>query len=163
MTSIARMSRLPNTDRKGNSFSESVVNEVWAKALPSMGSGSIKVDRYGALIERGRRGPSSVAVHTEMGWEIDHIIPVSSFPEPQGLLATYEDLGFSGPDVSNNLQPLQWYNNRLKGVNAHPTGEIVTAWTLEAWIFGSGHRLIVGNENRVLSIQKFLDMCKIVT
>ncbi|MGE5621262.1 MAG: HNH endonuclease [archaeon] len=91
------MMRLSNTDSKGNAFREDVVNAVWRKArtVPGADPEKIRKDPCGAWIERDKFG---VAVHKGTGWEIDHILPVER----------------GGTDKLNNLQALQWENNRQK-------------------------------------------------
>lgn len=55
----------------------------------------LRVDSFGTLIWREGYG----ATNSKLGWEIDHIKPVSA----------------GGGDELENLQPLQWQNNRRKG------------------------------------------------
>jgi len=56
---------------------------------------SIKIDPFGRIMDYRQYGNHN---HNH-GWEVDHIVPVSS----------------AGTDDPSNLQPLNWYSNRLKG------------------------------------------------
>jgi 5-methylcytosine-specific restriction endonuclease McrA len=54
-----------------------------------------RYDKCGKPIKYNEHGNTN----SDVGWEIDHIIPTSK----------------NGPDTLENLQPLQWENNRRKG------------------------------------------------
>jgi 5-methylcytosine-specific restriction endonuclease McrA len=92
------MARSNNTDRNGGLFSEQTKKDVWNKAqiIPNVDSAKKRKDICGAWIEWGQYGITS---ENGTGWEIDHIKPVARH----------------GGDEINNLQPLQWQNNRKKG------------------------------------------------
>lgn len=90
------MFRRPNTNARGGSFMLATIQAVWTKAtvVPGFNPATTRKDRCGAWIHFADYGKT-----TENGWEVDHIVPVA--------------LG-SGDEL-NNLQPLQWQNNRHKG------------------------------------------------
>jgi hypothetical protein len=88
------MARQSNTRSDGSAFDAQTIEAVWAKATPKPGHTIIRRDRCGARIMRGKYGKTE-----ELGWEIDHIKPVSA----------------GGTDDESNLQPLHWKNNRAKG------------------------------------------------
>lgn len=90
------MARQPNTDTNGYRFSTDIIDLVWQKAnLDSANwfSGDRKVI-CGKSISRAQYGNRS----SELGWEIDHIRPVSK----------------GGTDHIDNLQPLHWRTNSSK-------------------------------------------------
>lgn len=79
-------------------FSQKTIDAVWEKGQFVRGKDTDKYrkDQCGALIYK-----ASYGLQTEMGWQIDHIKPVSR----------------GGTDHLNNLQPLHWENNQGKGDN----------------------------------------------
>ncbi len=88
------MNRNHNTTKTGGSFSDATIEAVWSKATPIPGRPGYAKDQCGATIYR-----HSYGAITDLGWEVDHRDPVSN----------------GGSDDLNNLQPLQWQNNRGKG------------------------------------------------
>ena len=88
------MTRKHNTTRTGGSFSDATIQAVWLKATPISGRSGYAKDQCGATIYR-----HSYGAITDLGWEVDHRNPVSN----------------GGQDDLDNLQPLQWHNNRGKG------------------------------------------------
>ena len=70
---------------------------VWKKGLPIEGYDAAvwRRDICGTVMKYSEHGNTS----SEHGWEIDHIKPTA----------------LGGKDTLDNLQPLQWENNRAKG------------------------------------------------
>jgi hypothetical protein len=89
------MSRHPNTDASGKPFDEATVEAVWSRATNSSDHAPMKVDAYGALIWRG----GYCNTNSKFGWEIGYKRPLAK----------------GGTDDLENLQPLQWENNRRNG------------------------------------------------
>jgi 5-methylcytosine-specific restriction endonuclease McrA len=76
-------------------FTDDKINAVWQKAKEVEGydKNKYRQDIAGAWIQKDKYG-----IEDDYGWEIDH-----KFPESLG-----------GTDHTDNLQPLQWENNRKK-------------------------------------------------
>lgn len=91
------MSRCTNTDSAGRPFDENIIQAVWQMATPSKQGSRLRVDCFGALMFEHGYGVTG----SKFGWEIDHRIPVAK----------------GGGDEVQNLQPMQWKNNRTKGDN----------------------------------------------
>ena len=91
---VEQMLRHRNTNASGKPFDEATVEAVWEKADISREHAPLRRDAFGALIWREGYGNTN----SKLGWEIDHVQPVE-----QG-----------GRDELQNLQALQWENNRRK-------------------------------------------------
>lgn len=89
--------RRRGTTKTGGSFDAATVQAVWEKGRVASGIDpeSWRRDSCGALIYRFSYGDTN----SRYGWEVDHMCPVSK----------------GGDDRLDNLQPLQWQNNRYKG------------------------------------------------
>ncbi len=91
------MARKHNTDRNGNSWTETTKKSVWEKgtAIPDFSKDIWRYDKCGDIMKWPEHGNRN----SQYGWEIDHVNPVSN----------------NGPDDLVNLQPLNWHNNANKG------------------------------------------------
>jgi 5-methylcytosine-specific restriction endonuclease McrA len=90
--------RRHGTKTNGEPFTDEEIRAVWRRGapVPLTHSDQFRKDSCHAWIHFGKYGETLAG---GCGWEIDHILPVS-----QG-----------GTDALENLQPLQWQNNRSKG------------------------------------------------
>ena len=87
------MARGPNTTTPGKPFDPATIEAVWRKGTPEPGWPDRRRDACRASMQRTLYGKI-----VARGWEIDRIVPVSR----------------GGTDRLDNLQPLQWENNRHK-------------------------------------------------
>jgi hypothetical protein len=92
------MQRRFGTTATGDDFTDDVVEAVWKKGRPDPPHplAAHRRDVCGAPMQRYSYGTEILD-----GWEIDHVKPVSA----------------GGTDDLDNLQPLQWENNRHKADN----------------------------------------------
>jgi len=92
------MQRRFGTTTTGAAFTDDVIEAVWSKGRPDPPHplAAHRRDVCGAPMQRFAHGTEVLD-----GWEIDHIKPVSE----------------GGTDDLENLQPLQWENNRHKADN----------------------------------------------
>jgi hypothetical protein len=89
------MCKQPNTDASGKPFDVAIIEAVWSKAAVSREHPPLRLDPYGALIWKEGYGNTN----SRFGWEIGHRKPLDN----------------GGGDDLDNLQPLQWENNRFNG------------------------------------------------
>ena len=101
------MFRFPNTNALGKPFDAATIQAVWNKAELSSKHAPFRIDGFGSLMWKEGYGN----INTKLGWEIDHIKPV-----PQG-----------GGDELENLQALQWENNRHKRDNVLDLKDVIAA------------------------------------
>ncbi|MBN9164472.1 MAG: HNH endonuclease [Myxococcales bacterium] len=89
--------RSHGTTKDGTKFDETTIAWVFLRSDPIDGldPNEWRRDLCGATIRRSEHGNTE----SKHGWEIDHVQPVA----------------FGGGDELENLQPLQWENNRAKG------------------------------------------------
>lgn len=91
------MYRNRSTNRCGGNFTREEIIAVWCKAqvVPGFDAAILRKDGCRAWIAFNEYGNTN----SQHGWEVDHIIAVAN----------------GGADSLNNLQPLNWRNNRAKG------------------------------------------------
>ena len=89
------MSRFPSTNASGKPFDAETIEAVWNKAEVDSKHAPLRIDAFGSLMWK----EAYRNINSKLGWEIDHIKPVSE----------------GGGDELENLQALQWENNRRKG------------------------------------------------
>jgi hypothetical protein len=94
------MARQRNTTVTGFAFDEKIISDVWNKAQTIKGKNpaEFRCDILGNMIYFGSYGKKNI-----LGWEIDHVKPVSK----------------GGTDQLDNLQPLNTAANIHKG-DTHP-------------------------------------------
>lgn len=90
------MLRSHGSKSDGNPFDEETITAVWQKGAPEPLYACFRKDCCGASMLEAKHGKMA-----QWGWEIDHKKPVAN----------------GGTDDLDNLQPLQWENNRHKGDN----------------------------------------------
>ncbi len=90
------MVRNRSTRRDGSAFDEATIEAVWKKGEIEPIYSGFRKDQCGASMHRSKYGKIE-----DWGWEIDHMKPIS----------------LGGSDDIDNLQPLQWENNRHKSDN----------------------------------------------
>jgi hypothetical protein len=92
-----KLKKASGTKSVGGAFNELEISAVWSKAraIPGLDMRFWRQDLCGAYMSRQEYGNTK----SIYGWEIDHIQPVA----------------YQGTDNINNLQALQWENNRRKG------------------------------------------------
>ena len=85
--------------KNGSAFPSATVKAVWhnGRTVPGKDAAVWRLDACGAFMKFDDYGDTS----SDVGWEIDHIKPVAE----------------GGTDDIDNLQPLQWENNRHKRDN----------------------------------------------
>jgi hypothetical protein len=89
------MFRQSNTDTSGKPFDAAIIEQVWSRAPLSSDHPPLRVDAFGALIWKEGFGNTN----SKFGWDIG-----------------YKRLGANGgQDDLENLQPVQWENNRRNG------------------------------------------------
>ena len=85
-----------------------MVERIWLTAHkePGYDPSKWRKDFAGAWIRYDLYG-----IHQKYGWEIDHIVPRSH----------------GGADTIDNLQPIHWQNNQMKGNNTPEFKTIITS------------------------------------
>jgi hypothetical protein len=89
-----------------------MIEAVWEKARVSAEYRPLRVESFGSLIWKDAYGNTN----SKLGWEIDHIKPVTK----------------GGGDNLENLQLLQWENNRRKGESLINGGAPGSFWASPA-------------------------------